>query len=41
MITKHTPGPWKYDPDDRQDLQIRDKNLRLLSEVVDNRAIPL
>jgi len=38
---KHTPGPWKYDPDnERSDLIVRAGGL-LLAEVNDTRSWPL
>lgn len=36
-----TNGPWLYDPNDRDDLQIRDSKRRLIADVNDNRDMPL
>jgi hypothetical protein len=40
MDTKHTPGPWIYDPNDRQDLLVK-KGSIIVCEVMDNRAFTL
>lgn len=39
--TTHTPGPWIYDQNDRDDLQIKDERGRLIAEISDNRAFTL
>lgn len=39
---KHTPGPWKYDPEnDREDLQVRTISGLSVAAIADNRAFPL
>lgn len=38
---KHTSGTWKYDPNERGDLQIIDEKGHLIAEVKDNRAFTL
>lgn len=37
---KHTPGPWIYDPNDRQDLLVK-QGSNIVCEVIDNRAFTL
>jgi hypothetical protein len=38
---KHTPGPWIYDPNDRDDLQVKNEKGNRLADVIDNRAFTL
>jgi len=38
---KHTPGSWKYDPEARIDLEIRDKDGSIIADVRDNRKFTL
>lgn len=39
---KHTPGPWKYDPEnDRETLKVRTLSGSPIAEVCDNRTFPL
>jgi hypothetical protein len=41
MVNQCTPGLWKYDPNDRDDLKVKDGIGRLIAEVNDNRTFTL